>query len=224
MAATETRETRVGDAYRRLKAEIRANRLPPGFQATEPEIAARMGMSRTPVREALIQLQAEGLVELIPRRGARVLPVSVDDMREIYEILTALEPDAAAGVAERGATRAELAPLVRATDDMEAALAADDLEAWAEADDRFHTALLDLHGNRRMRDFAAQLYDQAHRARMVTLRLRERPVRSTREHREMLERLRAGDAKGARRVFRAHRKRAARELLEILRSMGQPQL
>lgn len=221
---SKARTTRVGDAYRRLKDEIRSNRMPPGYQAPEPEIALHLGMSRTPVREALIRLQAEGLVELIPRRGARVLPVSTGDMKEIYEILTALEPEAAASLAARKPSDAELKPLCQATDEMEAALNDRDLDRWAEADDRFHKALLDLHGNRRMRAFVASLYDQAHRARMVTLRLRDLPVRSTQDHREVVELLRAGDVTGTRRAFRAHRQRAAEELLRILENYRLPQL
>ncbi|MBV2360632.1 GntR family transcriptional regulator [Thalassococcus sp. CAU 1522] len=218
------RSSRVSDAYVRLKDEILNNRMPAGFQAPEPDIAQRLGMSRTPVREALIRLQAEGLVELVPRRGARVLPVVADDMREIYEILTALEPHAAAVLAARSPSAADLAPLETATCDMEAALSAEDLRAWAEADDRFHRALLDLHGNARLSAIAASLYDQAHRARMVTLKMRALPHQSTAEHREILTCLRNGDAEGARTVFTAHRQRAARELLNILETYGLPPL
>jgi DNA-binding GntR family transcriptional regulator len=74
------KSSRVNDAYVQIKAEILSNRLPPGFQAPEPEVALRLGMSRTPVREALIRLEADGLVELIPRRGVRVLPLRAEDM------------------------------------------------------------------------------------------------------------------------------------------------
>lgn len=214
--AETAKSTRVDDAYEQLKDEIRSNRMPPGFQAPEPEIALRLGMSRTPVREALIRLEAEGLVELIPRRGARVLPIRPDDMKEIYEILTALEPDAAASLAERRPGDDELAPLEAATADMEAALEEGDLDRWAEADDRFHRRLLELHGNKRLMAYVASLYDQAHRARIITLRMRDAPTRSTQDHREILEHLRRGDGTATRRAFREHRQRAARELLSIL--------
>lgn len=181
-------------------------------------------MSRTPVREALIRLEAEGLVELVPRRGARVLPVVAADMREIYEILTLLEPHAAAELAARSLPAEAFGALDTATDEMEAALAGGDLDRWAAADDRFHRALLALHGNRRLTAFAESLYDQAHRARMVTLRMRDRPVRSTAEHRDILTCLKAGDAGRARRVFVRHRRRAATELLAILDTYGLPPL
>lgn len=215
---SELKPTRVEDAYLRLKDEILQNRMPPGFQAPEPEIALRLGMSRTPVREALIRLESEGLVRLIPRHGALVLPVAADDMREVYEILTALEPEAAASLARKQPDRAGLDALEAATRAMEAALRDNDLDAWAEADDRFHRTLLMLHANNRMTNFVSSLFDQVHRARMTTLRLRKPPEQSTREHREILEHILAGDAEKARKSFRAHRERAAAELLSILQS------
>jgi DNA-binding GntR family transcriptional regulator len=208
--------TRVDDAYTRLKDEIRTNRMPPGFQATEPEIALRFGMSRTPVREALIRLESEGLVELIPRKGARVLPINVHDMKEIYDILTSLEPDVAADVAAKNLTKAQLRPLEKAAADMEKALKHDDLDAWADADDRFHHHMLDLHGNRRLKEIVLALKFQVYRSRIVTLRLRDKPLKSNKEHRKILEYIRQGNAEAAREAFRAHRRRAGQELISLL--------
>lgn len=222
--STPAKTTRAADAYQALKQEIRANRIPPGAQAPEPELAERFGVSRATMREALIRLEAEGLVELIPRRGARVLPIRPDDMKEIYEILTALEPDAAAAVATQRPDEDALHPLITATDAMEAALETGDLDAWAMADDRFHLALLDLHGNRRLKGIVSALNDQVHRARMVTLRLRDLPHQSNEEHRAILDCFRKGDAEGARRAFCAHRQRAADELVAILVKSGIGQL
>lgn len=220
----EDRSSRVDDAYHRLKDQILTNAMPPGFQAPEPEIAERLGMSRTPVREALIRLEAEGLVELKPRRGARVLPVVATDMKEIYDILSTLEPMAAAQLAARRPTKEELGPLEATVQAMEAAMDANNLEAWADADDQFHRELLRVHGNKRLAGIAAALYDQAHRARMVTLRLRDKPMWSTAEHRIILNCLLAGDVEGVRDVFSEHRERASRELLNILQNYGLPPL
>ena len=221
---SELKPTRVEDAYLRLKDEILQNRMPPGFQAPEPEIALHLGMSRTPVREALIRLENEGLVRLIPRRGALVLPVSAGDMREIYEILTALEPEAAASLASKKPDAGSLQELEAITLAMESALANGDLDAWADADDRFHRKLLAMHANNRMTNFVNTLFDQVHRARMTTLRLRKPPEQSTREHREILDHIIAGDVEKARKSFRAHRERAADELLSILESYRLPAL
>lgn len=205
----------VHAAYEKIRRRILDNIWPPGHRALEQEVALELGMSRTPVREALLQLQNEGLVEVIPRHGVRVLPVSPTDMREIYEILTALECMAAELLARRKPGDEELQPLIAATDAMDAALKVDDLDAWAHADERFHAQLLELAGNRQLQATVFNYWDRAHRARMFSLRLRPAPVNSTREHMQLVERLRAGDPEGAAAVNRAHRERANRELLAI---------
>ena len=205
----------VDTAYEQIRRRILDNVWPPGHRALEQEVALALGMSRTPVREALMRLSAEGLVEVIPRHGMRVLPVSPTDMLEIYQILTALEFMAAELLARRSPSAAEMQPLVDATQAMDEALQRDDLDAWAAADERFHAQLLELAGNRQLQATVLNYWDRAHRARMFTLRLRPKPVNSTREHMQMVERLRAGDAEGAVQVTRAHRERASRELVAI---------
>ncbi|MEM7060801.1 MAG: GntR family transcriptional regulator [Pseudomonadota bacterium] len=210
------RSTRVDDVYAQLRRDILDTRLLPGSQVPEPELALRMGVSRTPVREALIKLQAEGLIELIPRHGVRILPVSADDMREIYGILIALEPEVAAEAAQRQQSEQSFTALETAMAKMEAALEGGDLRAWANADDDFHRALLALGENRRMTQFISTLFDQAHRARMVTVRLRSDSKRSTQEHRKILRAITAGRPDEARALFRSHRERTAGVLLSIL--------
>jgi DNA-binding GntR family transcriptional regulator len=209
------RGSRVEAAYAAIRRRILDNVYPPGHQALESELADQLDISRTPVREALIRLAHEGLVEVIPRHGMRVLPVSPVDMREIYLVLAALESAAAELLARRRPSDDELKPLVEATRDMARALKTDDLDGWAAADERFHQGLVELAGNRTLQDAVARLADRAHRARMFTLRLRPKPVTSTHEHMAMLERIQAGDAAGAVEVNRAHRERASRELLAI---------
>ncbi len=205
----------VDAAYELIRRRILDNVWPPGHRALEQEVALALGMSRTPVREALVRLQSEGLVEVVPRHGMRVLPVSPNDMREIYQILTALECMAAEILASRGPSDAELQPLVDATNAMDRALAVDDLDAWAAADESFHAQLLELAGNRHLQATVMNHWDRAHRARMFTLRLRPKPVNSTRDHMQLVERLKAGDAEGASRVNRSHRERAGAELLAL---------
>lgn len=205
----------VDAAYQQIRQRILDNVWPPGHRALEQEVALALGMSRTPVREALVRLRNEGLVEVIPRHGMRVLPVSPTDMREIYEILTALECLAAELLARRQPSDAELKPLVDASKAMDKALRADDLDAWAAADERFHAHFIELAGNRQLQATVLNYWDRAHRARLFTLRLRPKPVNSTKEHMQMVERLRAGDADGAVKVTRAHRARANRELIAI---------
>ena len=108
---------------------------------------------------------------------------------------------------------------------MTRALKADDLDAWAAADERFHQGLVELAGNRTLMDAVQRLADRAHRARMFTLRLRPKPVRSTREHLAMLDRIRAGDAAGAvDRVPGAPRTRQPRTDRDVRALSAQPPL
>lgn len=216
--ALEARPPLAEEAYRRLKERILNNELPPGFQALEQELAAQLGMSRTPLREAVVRLAEDGLVELLPRRGMRVLPVSPDDMREIYELLGCLEATAAELLASQRlpADAPVLQELGAAIDAMDRTLASDDLDGWAVADERFHAALLDGCGNRRLARMAFAVGDQSHRARMVTLRLRPKPVRSNADHRAVLDAIRAHDAGTAREVHRQHRLTGMHTLLGIL--------
>ena len=205
----------VDAAYQQIRQRILDNLWPPGHRALEQEVALALGMSRTPVREALMRLRNEGLVEVIPRHGMRVLPVSPTDMREIYEILTALECMAGELLARRGPSDEELKPLVAASKAMDKALKADDLDAWAAADERFHAHFIELAGNRQLQATVLNYWDRAHRARMFTLRLRPKPVNSTREHMRMVAQLRAGDVEGIVQGIRAHRARATGELIAI---------
>lgn len=203
-------------AYSTIRRRVLDNVWLPGHQALEQELAVELGMSRTPVREALIRLAKEGLVEVVPRHGMRVLPVSVADMRDIYAVLTALESMAAELVVRRQPSRTELKPLVDASRDMARALKRDDLDGWATADERFHQQLVELSGNRLLIEAVQNCWDRAHRARVVTLRMRPKPTDSTREHLDVLERIRAGDARGAFETHRTHRERGSREMIAIL--------
>lgn len=214
----------VDQVYQFMRRRILDNVWAPGYQALEQELALELGVSRTPVREALIRLQNEGLVEVIPRRGVRVLPVSAKDMKEIYEILTALECLAAEAVARRKPDEKELRPLIDATDKMDKALVKNDLAAWVLADETFHYALVSLSGNRLLLAAMMGYWDRVHRARMFTLRLRPKPVDSTNEHRALVEHLRAGDFKSSIREIRSHRQRASRELLSIFENFHLKQL
>jgi len=215
-ALAEAGGSLVESAYQTMRRRVIDNVWPPGYRALEQELALALGMSRTLMREALVRLKNEGLVELIPRHGMRVLPVSADDMRDIYEMLTALEPMAAELAVRRRPSKAQLQPLLDASRDMERALKADDLDTWAVADELFHSHLVALSGNRLIIDAVQNCSDRAHRARIVTLRMRPKPIHSTREHIDVVEKIRAGDGRAAFDAQRAHRERGARELLAIL--------
>ena len=203
-------------AYQRLQEMIVTSALAPGSMHLEAELAEMLQMSRTPIHEAAIRLAGEGLVEIKPRRGVRIRPLSTGDMEEIYEILTELEPMAAAKLADRQPDRDELAPLEADLAAMEEALEREDREAWARADDHFHAALVNLAGNRRLELIVNQFAAQVQRARMTTLWLRPLPSDSNADHRRLVDAIAAGDADAAQREHRAHREKAKALLLSIL--------
>jgi DNA-binding GntR family transcriptional regulator len=199
------RQSLTRQAYAMIKERILSNALAPGYQALEAEVADDLCMSRTPVREALIRLEAEGLVELKPRHGMRVLPVSPDDMREIYQILTALETAAVGLIAGQHQRADALADLREACDRMDRCLAEDDLDGWADADEAFHGALVTHCGNRRLADVCLTFREQTHRARLITLRLRPKPYASAADHRALLAAIERGDVSAARDLHLRHR-------------------
>jgi DNA-binding GntR family transcriptional regulator len=221
-AAAAARPSLVEAAYDALKAAIRNNVFAPGYQGSEQEIALQLGMSRTPVHEAIIRLQEEGLVRVLSRRGVVVCAISPDDMREIYEVIVALETAAAELIADMpDAARTPIAAeLDEVNAGMQAALAEDDLVGWAEADGRFHQLLVERSGNVRLARMAATIMDQSHRARMLTLRLRPKPTRSVEEHRGIVAAIGRGDAAVAQARAKAHRLRARQQLLPLLAQLG----
>jgi DNA-binding GntR family transcriptional regulator len=222
----ERRPSRVEDAYAALKEAIRDNSFPPGYRGSEQEIAVRLGMSRTPVHEAIIRLQEEGFVRVLSKRGVLVCPLSPEDVREIYEVIIAIEPMAAellAALPEK--ERREVAgELDEATSRMEAALRTGDLRAWAAADDAFHRTLVARCGNGRLFRIAQTVTDQAHRARVLTLNLRSKPTGSAAAHRKIIAAIRAGKTDDARRLAREHRVAARDELIPLIVGAGMKHL
>lgn len=203
-------------AVEELRKLIFSGALPAGSDHLESELAVRLGMSRTPVREAALLLEGQGLLKVRARRGVRILPISITDMAEIYDVLTALESMAAAKAAEQRYNPADLRALDQTTQDMDTALAAQDREAWALADDAFHAELVRLGGNSRVVSIAGLMVDQVRRAKAVTLYLRPLPTQSNNDHRRVLDAIRAGDATAAHDMHYAHRTAAKDVLIDLL--------
>ena len=147
-------------------------------------------MSRTPVREATLMLAQQGLLEVRPRNGVRIATLSLEDMEEIYAVLTELESLAAEEAAAKGYSEDDLAELQHAIEAMEAALLQEDREAWALADNAFHEELVRLGGNTRVKSIVSMMANQVRRARAMTLYIRPLPVKSNEEHRAVMMRSR----------------------------------
>lgn len=216
MSETSRPKNNSAIAVEKLRALIFSGELPAGSNHLESELALRLGMSRTPVREAALMLEAQGLLEVRARKGVRILPISVQDMEEIYDVLTVLESMAAGQAAEADLDDDALRGLTQAIADMDAALAEEDRDAWAEADDRFHTELVCLGGNSRIVSIVALMADQVRRARAMTLYLRPLPVQSNADHRAVLEAIAAGDGEQARSLHQTHRMAAKETLVSLL--------
>lgn len=189
------------DAYRRLLGDIRGGVLAPGDRLLETEIAARLGISRTPVREAIRLLEADGLVEHIPRQGATVRRLDAGEVTELYEMRGVLE-GTAARMAARMASAVELGELAAINAGMVAARG--DAPRMYELNRRFHAVLLSAARNRYLARSVAGLQKTLLILGPSTLNEPERADAAGREHAAVLEALERRDEVGAEAAMRAH--------------------
>jgi DNA-binding GntR family transcriptional regulator len=210
------RESNTLRAYRELRNRVFTGAMPPGAQYLEQELAAMLGMSRTPVREALIRLADERLVEVRPRHGARVLSISSRDMADIYELVAELEALAARRLAANGPTAGQLAALEAAVEDMRTALAANDRTAWAAGDRMFHAIIVTASGNERLAAAVEGLLAQSHWARECAIDSYVIGDRSDREHGEIISALRNRNANAAADLVQTHRAQGGRAMAELV--------
>jgi DNA-binding GntR family transcriptional regulator len=188
--ATVPAATRV---YQHVKRDILEQILAGGALLTEVEIATALGVSRTPVREALLRLQAEGLVTLYPKRGALVLPISAAEIEDVLEARRLVEVHAAAKAwAHRDRLAGTLDPLL---DAMRDAHRRDDVVGLMTADREFHAAVVAAGGNAILADLYQRLRDRQMRIGVAAMRVEpERRTKALDEHVRLLDALRAGDA------------------------------
>jgi DNA-binding GntR family transcriptional regulator len=189
------------DAAELLRQRILGGDLPPGSWIDELRLAEQYGISRTPLREALKVLAAEGLVTMKPRRGAYVTEVPAADLDKLFHLLALLEGDAAAAVA-RLATPAELDELDALNAGLEQAV--DDGAAFYTLNVQFHARLLALTGNPWQTQLVNDLRRLIQLALVGSLGTAGRIQDSLREHRALLAALRQRDADGATALMRDH--------------------
>ncbi|GIH94699.1 GntR family transcriptional regulator [Planobispora siamensis] len=186
-----------------LRAALITGEMRPGVVYSAPVLAAQFGVSATPVREAMLDLTKEGLVEAVRNKGFRVTELSERDLDELTEIRQLIEVPTVARLADasRAESFAELRPLAERI--VEAAQEGD-LLAYVDADIRFHVGLLTLAGNARLVEVVRDLRGRARLYGLAALSERGVLVDSAREHLDLLERLSAGDTGGSERVMRDH--------------------
>jgi len=213
------------DAYNYIHRKIVSGDLPNGCQVSELSLAKEIGISRTPVREAIQQLQREGLVEQLPRLGTIVRTPERRDIVELYELREALEPFAV-GLAARRAPASEIPTLEKLCAEMdgiaeelqEAGMVTPDparLEKFLTSDMAFHLLLLRASGNQRMMRIVA---DSRVFLRLFSARRQEHNLAVLREtyqyHRQILEAIKGSDVRGATVAMEAHIQASKRETLE----------
>ncbi len=187
-------------AAKLIVSGVRDGRYAPGQRLIEADLVDELGISRSSVREALRRLEAQGLVEMIPHRGARVRRLTQDDTRELYEVRAAIESGAARLAARRIDVGKNRKRLIESFEALKAAAGDGELASYLDANSNFHDTIVELSGNKQL----AGLIDVV-RLRTVRLTLPayfSRNAASTvalglRDHAEIVERILEGDGDGA---------------------------
>jgi DNA-binding GntR family transcriptional regulator len=206
--------TRTARLYEILKERIVSRELPPGTRLKHAELASAFGVSSTPVREAIHQLEKDGLVETFPYRGSIVKQLSAKEIRDIFEVRVALE-SLAVRLAASQLTDEQLRELERHAKDYERSFKTGDRALGMESDLAFHELLLRASGNLVLLDLANNLANRIQLFRQVDWdEARKRP--SLNGHRLILEALREDDGDKAERLMSEHISRGKAKVTQVL--------
>ena len=207
------------DIYERLRAEILSCQLRPGTQLQEKDLAEKYGVSKSPIRDALLRLQEQHLIEVLPRKGYRVTPVSMAEIGEMYEMRAILETSCVRRMIEH-ATDAELDALDAAADAPQAPGVAD----WIQHNRDFHLALARACGNGRLARATAEIIEQFDR--LITMNMNNvlREAGNLREfddeHKAIVAAIRRRDKRAAVALTREHVERSRELLLEQIGALA----
>jgi GntR family transcriptional regulator, rspAB operon transcriptional repressor len=219
MAAPGT--TYQQQAYGFVKARITEFALKPGEYIQDTQIASELKISRTPVREAFHRLENEGLLVYEARRGWKVYTLSLEDIREIFDVKIVVEGMVARRAAE--SRNEELQEALRNTvQRMQQADQADDIDSWLEADARFHDIVFTMAGNARARRITANLNDQWHRLRIGFVTMKGRIKQSVGEHEGIADAILTSDADQAEFRMRSHLTNVRDDLISLLTNLVLP--
>jgi DNA-binding GntR family transcriptional regulator len=215
----------------RIAASIRNavidGRLLPGSRLTEQDLVSMLGVSRTPLREALLMLDSEGFVNVLPRKGAVVSDITKEDVEEIYGAKSILETAAAKMACEK-ITFEAIEMLTELTNEMEAAINNErkDYRTLLNLNSEFHQLLSDAGGNKRISQFIRNLRSQTLRYNYIYLSHRSRIETSITDHRHMIEALKHRDKERIAVLIQDHNASACRSLCEFIQqhSLTNPNL
>ncbi|WP_227938340.1 GntR family transcriptional regulator [Alkalihalobacillus deserti] len=196
-----------------IRQSIVTGEYEPGKKLSEAALSEHFGVSRTPVREALKQLEREGLVEIIPRVGTCVFKPTDKELKELFTVKEVMEGLAAGLLAERGSFK-EILDMEQAVAKMEQAVKVSDNSLFVEANSEFHKAILEGSDNSKLSYLFNILLNQIPYNRYVYLSIEvpNRLEQSLLEHKEVLDLVKKGDSKGAEEAMRNHVKASALHL------------
>ena len=199
-----------------LRRRILDGDFPAGFQLKQDALADELGMSRIPIREALVQLESEGFVRILPHRGAQVSELSPDEIRELFELRALLEPRLLRVSAPR-LTAEDYAAIDRINAEYRAAMQAMNPGRWGELNTRLHLHLMARAGQPRTLAIVTTLLQNTDRYTRVQLSLTDRGrKRAEREHASLVRLCRAGDVPQACQLLTAHIRHAEKELIAFI--------
>ena len=208
-------------AYEFMRQQILSLGYKPGEFITDTQIAGKLGISRTPVREAFHRLEKEGLLVNQVNRGWRIYYLSLSDIHEIFDIKEAVEGMVArhAAACRNENLRDELR---QALSEMTEAAQGEDTDTWLRADQHLHNVLFSMADNERAHRIVDNLNDQWHRVRVGFTALHGRRGRSIQEHKEFVDCILAGDGEQAESLMRTHLNRVRDELVHLLVNLVLP--
>lgn len=201
--------------FETLREAIIQGRLRPGERLMEVQLAEEMGVSRTPVREAIRKLELEGFVVMVPRKGAYVAGISTKDIADVFEVRAALEA-LAAGLAAERITEEELEELERLLVEAQEA-STRDLQALVEVDARFHELIYKASRNQKLIQIITNLTDQIQRFRLTSLSRPGRYKHAMEEHKKIVEAISERNVELAQALAREHIENAEQIFLNSLR-------
>ncbi|TDA68556.1 MAG: GntR family transcriptional regulator [Clostridia bacterium] len=201
--------------FETLREAIIAGRLKPGERLMEVQLAEELGVSRTPVREAIRKLELEGFVVMVPRKGAYVADISTKDIADVFEIREALE-SLAAGLAAERITDEELEQLERRLHRVAAAVQQQDLEGLVQADTEFHDIVYKASRNQRLVQIISNLREQIQRFRYQSLAHPGRMERTLQEHTQIVEAIAERNVAVAQQLAAEHIENAEHQILSLL--------
>ena len=182
--------------FNTLRQAILRGELKPGERLMEIQLANKLGVSRTPIREAIRKLELEGLVLMIPRKGAEVAQITEKSLRDVLEVRRALEELAVELACDR-MTEQGLADLEQAEEEFEKVLTNDDITVVAAADVAFHDAIYQATNNQKLILLLNKLREQMYRYRVEYLKRKECHPQLLAEHRNIIQAIKEGEREKA---------------------------